>query len=194
MPNPLADATSKLLDVLSPLESQDRLRVVQAVLTLLGENSSVKAAVAAVKNRETQDQSAASDDDASEEFPAQGKAWLRKHSVSREQLEHALHIDKGKVQPIALPGTATKKIDQVQAAYLVQGIAALLETGEAGFSDEAARTSCEHFGCYDSTNHAKYVKSLGNRLTGSKSTGWKLTAPGLAAAAELIKQTLSNAK
>ena len=44
-------------------------------------------------------------------------------------------------------------------------------------------------GCYDATNHAKVCKAFGNKLRGSKKGGWQLTAPGLAAAAELIKAT-----
>jgi hypothetical protein len=71
--------------------------------------------------------------------------------------------------------------------YLMQGFAAFLATGEASFSDKDARDLCEHFGCYDATNHAKYIKEFGNRITGSKNAGWKLTAPGLTAVAELLK-------
>ncbi|GGK17241.1 hypothetical protein GCM10011394_28060 [Luteimonas terricola] len=71
--------------------------------------------------------------------------------------------------------------------YLMLGIAAFLSTGEASFTDKDARELCEHFGCYDATNHAKYIKEFGNKITGSKSSGWKLTAPGLNAAAELVK-------
>jgi hypothetical protein len=113
--------------------------------------------------------------------------WLKKVQINQDQLEEHLHLDGGTVKVISLPGDAAKRIDQVIHTYLMQGLAAFLATGEASFSDKEARELCEHFGCYDHTNHAKYVKEFGNRITGSKKSGWKLTAPGLSAAAELVK-------
>jgi hypothetical protein len=68
------------------------------------------------------------------------------------------------------------------------GLAALFSSGEASFSDDAARNVCTHFGCYDQRNHSTYVKALGNNVTGSKSAGWKLTAPGLTAIANRVKE------
>jgi hypothetical protein len=113
--------------------------------------------------------------------------WLAKAKITKDQLEQHLHFDNGQVKVISLPGNATKRIDQVRHTYLMQGLASFLTTGDASFSDKDARELCEHFGCYDHTNHAKYIKEFGNRITGSKSAGWKLTAPGLTAAADLIR-------
>jgi hypothetical protein len=67
------------------------------------------------------------------------------------------------------------------------GLASLIGSGDPSFTDEQARALCVHFGCYDNGNHSTFVKALGNQATGSKTSGWKLTSPGLSAIAELIK-------
>lgn len=178
----LATAMSKVIEILTPLESDQRKRVIQAALALLGEEPILKSYgkppakpddVAAGEMIEGISQAAA--------------PWLAKAKITKEQLEQHLHFDEGAVKVISLPGNATKRIDQVVHTYLMQGLAAFLATGEASFSDKDARDLCEHFGCYDATNHAKYIKEFGNRIAGSKNAGWKLTAPGFTAVGELLK-------
>jgi hypothetical protein len=71
------------------------------------------------------------------------------------------------------------------------GVGALLKSGKAEFADEAARNNCENLGCYDMNNHGKTLEKLGNTITGSKKNGWKLTTPGLTAAAALLKSSAS---
>lgn len=182
MSDSLAPAMTKVVEVLSPLESEQRKRVIQAALALLGEESILTAATKQVARLA---------EEAAEDAPAGVAAaaapWLAKSKLTMGQLEQHLHFDGGSVKVISLPGSAAKKIDQVLHTYLMQGLAAFLSTGEASFTDQDARSLCEHFGCYDASNHSKYLKDFGNRITGSKTTGWKLTAPGLSAAAELLK-------
>lgn len=184
MSNPLAEATSKLLDILSPLNTEERARVVQATLTLLGDDTVVRARPVAGAKPEADD---VDDDGSLPGLSAPAKVWARKHGLSLDALQHHFDIGPGKALPIGLPGRATKKVDQAVSTYLIQGLSAFLVTGDPSFTDDDARKLCTHFGCYDSTNHAKYLKDLGNRVTGSKSAGWKLTVPGLAAAADLLR-------
>jgi hypothetical protein len=183
MPNTLYEPTKGVIDILTDLSSEDRVKVIHAALTLLGDNPNVK--ISAAKSTEH-------DDAASEEIStiltnSAVKAWVKKHKVSLEQLQHVFDFADGKAQPITLPGAATSKPDQTVNTYLIQGMAAFLSTGDPSFTDADARKSCENFGCYDYTNHTKNIKGFGNRITGSKKTGWKLTVPGLTAAAELVK-------
>jgi hypothetical protein len=173
---------TKVIEILTPLDSDQRRRVMQAAFALLGEEPVLKAHG---KHPAKPDDGAAGE--AIEGISQAVAPWLAKAKITQEQLEQHLHFDGGVVKVISLPGNATKRIDQVMHTYLMQGFAAFLATGEASFSDKDARDLCEHFGCYDATNHAKYIKEFGNRITGSKNAGWKLTAPGLTAAAELLK-------
>jgi hypothetical protein len=183
MPNPLAEATTKVLEILSPLDTSERKRVVSAALTLLGEEYKPGSSSTSQLN--------AGHDPEMAGMSSGAQIWARKNQVSVEQLEQFVHIDNGTAHAIALPGATTKTSEQVVTTYLLCGILSLMERGEPSFTDEKARQLCERFGCYDATNHAKYVKAIGNKVTGSKSTGWKLTVPGLNAAAALIKQTVT---
>lgn len=182
MSGSLTMAMSKVVELLSPLSSEERKRVVQAAFALLGEG--------AAPNSSSQ----ASDDHAEEvssgtlpKMPATASSWLKRTGLTQDQLEQHLYFEGGTAKVISLPGGTSKRIRQVMNTYLMQGLAAFLSTGEPSFTDKEARELCEHFGCYDATNHAKYVKDFGNKITGSKTSGWKLTAPGLTAAAELVK-------
>ncbi len=184
MASDLTEAMTKLVGVLSPLSQEERIRVVNASLTLLGEGAS-----AAAKPGATQAGNLAGGANlvSISGLSPQAGAWLSKHSVKQEDLEEWFYFDQDKVTPLALPGDATQRSQQVVNAYLVKGLAAFLATGDASFDDQDARDLCTHFGCYDKTNHSKVFKTFGNKFTGSKSSGWKLTAPGLNAAAALIK-------
>lgn len=182
----LTEAAAKVVEVLTEFDSETRLRIVRASLTLLGDELGGQV-------RPARDANGSRDNDDEDVGEFQGvhplaQQWMRKNSVTAEQLEHYFHFDHGKFIPIELPGSATTKSQQTVNAYLAQGLAAYLATGDASFSDADGRKFCEKSGCYDNANHTKSVKLLKNKVSGSKTTGWKLTAPGLTAIAELIKQ------
>jgi hypothetical protein len=180
MATQLAEVMTKLVELLQDLQSEERAKVVQAALTILGDVGNGKASTGFGTKGETNLAENLSG------LPKPAVQWLKKHGVAEDRLLEYFHIEGQTAEAIALPGNATKKSEQVQNTYLVQGIVGLLSNGEAAFADESARLLSEHFGCYDSTNHAKYMK-FGNKIAGSKAAGWKLTAPGLSAAALLIK-------
>ena len=68
----------------------------------------------------------------------------------------------------------------------------MVATGDSAFDDKSARALCKGSGCYSDANHSVYIKAKGNKLTGSKDSGWKLTAPGLKFGAELVKQIIGG--
>lgn len=186
MINPLAKATSDMLEILTPLNAEERMRVLHASLALLGEELPSRNANSG-KGARLAEGGSNSDDDIDAPLAPPAKAWVKKNNLTIEQMEHYFHFDQGKVKVIAQLGSSKAKREQTANSYLAQGAAAFMATGEASFTDDDARALCEHLGCYDQGNHARNVKALGNKLTGSKSSGWKLTAPGLTAVAELIK-------
>lgn len=185
----LPEATGKIVEVLSSFNTDERMRIVRASLMLLGEEFSTP------KAQSNSPKSSGPNQDDGEDDPTQVHAsaqqWMRKSEVSSSQLEHFFHFEQGQVTPIAILGNATSRKDQTVNAYIGVGLAAYLASGESSFSDAAARKFCEQSGCYDSANHAKSIKGFKNRITGSKASGWKLTAPGLSFAAELVKQLKS---
>ena len=182
----LSEAMSKIVEVLNVFSSEERLRIVKASLTLLGDQFNPPSSQTGAGNF-SQQGSVNADFENSDLHP-QAQKWMSKNGISEDQLEHFYHFDQGRATPIALPGNATSKREQTINAYLATGLASYLTSGDASFSDADARRFCEQSGCYDSPNHTKAIKALGNKVTGSKVAGWKLTSPGLTAAAELVKK------
>jgi len=169
----------KVVELLQPLSSEDRGRLVRAAMAFLGEEQP-SASVA------VQPDSPAS----LSGLPPKAAAWMRQNGISADQLQEAFHINGNSVDVIAsLPGRNKK--EQTYSAYIIAGIGQLLVTGEPAFDDKTARSLCERSGCYDSANHSAHVKDRGNEFTGTKEKGWTLTAPGLKRGAELIKQMQS---
>ncbi|SRR6266540_242935 len=182
MPKPnIAEVATKIVELLTPFDSDERRRATHAAFTLLGEspNGTTKDAsvVGATRN---------------ETIPARAQSWLRQNGLTREQLEHAFQIEGDVVELIAaaVPGKTDK--ERTLNVYVLIGIARLLATGDASFDDKTARHACKNLGCFNEANHSSYMKDKGNKITGSKDGGWKLTAPGLAHGAGLIKEVTAS--
>lgn len=185
------EITMKVVKLLTPLDSEGRRKAIKASLTLLGEGPiELDASAAGI---------AANGDGGAKHgagmLGLSGKAatWVKQNGLTKDQLEQVFDIDGANTTVIAdnIPGKNSK--EQTIAAYVVQGIAKLVATGEPTFDDKSARKLCEDLGCYNSANHAVYIGSIGNSVTGSKEKGWKLTAPGLKKGAELVKEMTKEA-
>ena len=173
------DVMTKVVEVLSPLSSEDRARVIGAALALLGD---VQSKIAAPKFAEPK-----LDDAEFGTLSPRARSWMGQYGVSAGELQQIFHLADGEVEVIATVPGRNKK-DQTFNAYILTGLGQLLATGTAAFTDKAARALCEVSGCYDSANHATHMKDKGNEFTGSKEKGWTLTAPGLKRAADFVKE------
>lgn len=166
----ITQAVSQVVEELTDFSPEERRRIVQASLTLLG------------------DASAPLDDrveDGDGGLPAKARIWMKQYALNSEQLSQVFHPSENGMEIIAsIPG-ATRR-EQVRNAYVLSGIAQLLTHGETKFDDRAARQLCERGGFFDHSNHMKYMK--GSEFTGSKERGWVLTTPGLKHGASLVAQ------
>jgi hypothetical protein len=178
----IAQVTSQIYDLLAGFSAEERSRVLAATVALFGD--------APVKTQ-AGDGTQGSDSGGEDDFPGLGvkaKRWIRQEKVSLDELNEVYHIgDDGTVELIAtdIPG-ATKK-EQAGNVYLLSGIRSLLASDEPTIANTAAVAYCQHIGCHDTKNHATNRSALGNKLTGSVATGFTLPAPGLKAAAAVIK-------
>ncbi len=173
------DAMTKVVEILTPLSSEDRTRVIGAALALLGD-------VQSRSGLQATDGQIADDSDLGV-LPPRAKHWMSQNGILAAELQHVFHIADGAAEVIAAVPGRNKK-EQTYNAYVLTGLGQLLVTGSATFSDKTARALCETSGCYDSANHAAHLKDKGNEFTGSKDKGWTLTAPGLKRAANLVKE------
>ena len=173
------DVLTKIVELLSPIDSEERMRIISAALTLLGEKP-----VSALPVRENEEESAAE----IENLSPRARVWMKQYSISSREIEEVFHISNGTAEIIAasIPGNNNK--EKTFSVYILAGTANLLAKGESTFDDKMARDLCKSAGCYDPDNHASYMKNKGNEFAGSKDKGWTLTTPGLKRGAELIKE------
>jgi hypothetical protein len=52
------------------------------------------------------------------------------------------------------------------------------------------KETCMHYGAYDQPNFATYLKEFASEISGSKESGYALTARGLANAVIVVKEIL----
>lgn len=177
-------AVAKLVEVLTPLPAEDRTRAISAATILLGESGSSRSAIG-LKGEDG--------GIGPQGVSANGIGWMKKNGVGDELLDHTFSIDKDGIDVIAARMPGKSKRQQTLETYILCGLRAFLRSGEPAFGDKEARELCQRIGCYDSANHYNYIKGFGNRIAGSKGSGWRLTNPGLTQAAYIVKQLAERA-
>jgi hypothetical protein len=177
---PLTQAVANIVQELEDFSSEDRHRIIQASMTLLGEGPS---------RRVPGEEDIEPRQDQRGELPAKARTWMKHHALTLEQVNQVFHFgEEGPEIIVSIPG-ANKK-EQVRNAYVLCGIGRFLASGETKFTDNVARGICEAGGFFDGTNHMKYMKC--SEFTGSREKGWVLTAPGLKLGASLVVQLSKN--
>lgn len=178
------EIVSEIVNLLTPIDSAERIRVIQASMTLLGEPLSMAPSRTSAPGTNANEV----DEGGPSTLPPRARAWVKQNGVSLEELQQVFHLEDGTADVIAgdLPGKNRK--EKTYTAYVLAGLSKLLSTGTPTFDDKTARALCESSGCYDSANHSVHIKERGNEFTGTKEKGWALTAPGLKRAAALVKE------
>jgi len=179
--NTITTVMVSIVELLTPLSTEERHRVIRASLALLGDTPGIDSPKG--------DSSAEADYENA--LPPRAKNWLKQNGLSLENLEETFHLNGEVFEVIAsdIPGKSDK--EKTYNAYILTGISRLLSIGEPNFDDKQARDLCKSLGCLNEGNHSYYMKNKGNEIAGSKEKGWTLTAPGLKQGAMLV-QTLNK--
>jgi hypothetical protein len=184
----LPDVMTRVYTLLKPLPPEDRRRVVESTFNLLGDKPMATHPPAGGDESANGKTPAAEDESEWKGFSSDAKRWAKRGGITREVLDEYFHERGGTMSVINIPDELTSKQARSVACYLLQGLAAYIQNGDgAAFDDETARKLCVSHGCYDQPNHARIFATMRGQLTGDKKSGWQLTKPGLATAAELIK-------
>lgn len=188
-PKSVAAAALKLVEVLTPLNSEERQRALISAMAIFGDTPPTAKSLGLASHKEH---------DLNLETVANGicpKAlvWMKKNSITREELDHVFSMDENSIDIIAAEMPGKSKREQTVQAYIICGVGTFIRTGETTFTDKDARTLCIKIGAYDQANHSKSIKELGNFVTGTKDSGWKITNPGLSEGAKIIKELTSTA-
>jgi hypothetical protein len=118
--------------------------------------------------------------------------WVRRSGLSAENLQSlfSLGIDEIDLVAKAVPGS--KKKERMRSVLLLKGIAAYLGTGAARVTYEQLKEACLHYDAYDASNFASYLRSFSGDVGGTKEAGFTLTARGLTAGTNLLKEMLGS--
>src|SRR2546429_2972107 len=88
----IAETMTKMVALLEPLERDVRRRVIQATLTLLGDEGSSISGGTRAGVREDQPEG---------KFPRRAESWIRQHDLSEDELNHVFHVDGDHVGIVA---------------------------------------------------------------------------------------------
>lgn len=180
------DALTTIIKALSPLNSDERHRTVDAAMMFLGETTKTV-------RKEPIGKAAGSEGSESGNFADAVQKWMKQHEVSEEQLDQVFHFTgDGDFDLHDAPGKSKK--DQTLNTYILTGVGTFLASNNRTFDDATARGFCEKIGCYDPTNHATHLKNKGSEFSGDKNKGYSLTNVGMKRGAALIKEIASGEK
>ncbi len=184
----MTDATevlTKVIDLLKPLNPDDRQRTVSAAFTFLGDDG-----WRGGDNRSSAETSHRSANGGGQQ--GSREIWMKQQGVTEEHLDlvFLFHSD-GKFDVHGVPGK-TKK-EKTLNAYVLTGLGVYLSSGTRDFSDELARELCQRVGCLDKSNHATTLTDKGADFSGDKTKGWMITNVGLKSGAMIVKAAAASA-
>jgi hypothetical protein len=185
------DAVGRIFVVLEALSAEERRRAVQAVLTMLGEGSPAPG-TGMMAPSVLPSASSPMSEETSLNLGPKASSWVSRYQLTAAELGTVFHMMNGQAEVIASAVPGTTKKERTVSCYLLAGIAALLARDAADFTEKDAIALCRHLSAYDRNNHTTNRHAVGNRMTGSREGGFLLTAPGLAAAADVVRQAAAT--
>jgi hypothetical protein len=137
---------------------------------------------------------ASAEEDGLEGISPLARKWMVRNGLSAEQLSQLFSLGADEIDLVASTVPGTNKRDRARTVLLLKAMAAYLSSGAARVTHEQIKEACLHYDAYDSANHAKSIKLMVAEASGNKESGYTLTARGMTAATEIIKEMLHPQK
>lgn len=118
--------------------------------------------------------------------------WMKRSGLEPKSLQKLFSLGIEEIDLVAKSIPGSSKREKMRNVFLLKGIAAYLGTGVARMTHEQLKEACIHYGAYDGTNFARYIKEFAAEVSGTKEGGFTLTARGITAATDLIKEMLAS--
>lgn len=119
-----------------------------------------------------------------------GKKWITRNGIDPVKLMKVFSLGVEEIDLVSKTVPGKGKAPRMRNVFLLKGIAAYLGTGSPRFTHEQAKEACFHYDAYDASNFATHLKNMGADVSGSKESGYTLTARGLAEGTTLVKNML----
>jgi len=120
------------------------------------------------------------------------KKWMTRNGLQSKELSSIFSLGADEIDLIAKKVPGRNKKDRMHNVALLKGIAAYLSSGSPRFEDDKLKEACLHYDALDAAHFARDIKTFWGEISGSKETGYTLTARGLAAATELVKEMIGR--
>lgn len=203
-PDKEIEAITTLNAVLKELEAPAQLRVIEYVLKKLDLTLEILPSHKARNQKQDEiledshdDQSKGQDgtnknstDDGFTGISPVAQKWIQRNGLQAEQLSSIFSLGGDEIDLITNKVSGKSKRAKMHNVFLLKGVAAYLSGGAARIAHDKVKEACMHYDAYDSPNFAKHLKEFAAEISGSKESGYTLTARGLANAATLVKEML----
>lgn len=198
--DPELDAMRTVFAVLRSLDSAAQQRVIDYVtrrldlVTALRQSEAVGSSFSPRElAQEAREQPPLADDTASDDDELAGvspvaRKWVVRNSLSANQLSAVFSLGLDEIDLVARSIPGKSKRERHKNVLLLAGVASYLSSGSARVEDASLREALGHYNAYDQPNFAKYMKEFAPDVSGTRENGYILTARGLAAAAEVIRE------
>lgn len=198
-------AIARVHDALKGLDQQAQIRILDYVVKKLGlpsqkslpssttEDQSGDATAPKASASTTEKTEPSPDDELAGISPVAQK-WLRRNGIQIDKLSSIFSLGVDEIDLVAKTVPGDSKAAKMHSVLLLKGIAAYLSTGAARITHEQLKETCLHYNAYDSANFAAHMKDFAAEASGSKETGYTLTARGLTNATAVVKQVTHEAK
>jgi hypothetical protein len=118
--------------------------------------------------------------------------WMRRSGLTSTGLSLLFSLGVDEIDLVAKKVPGETKKDRMHSVLLLKGVAAYLGSGVPRVTHEQLREACVHYDAYDGANFATHLKSFAAEASGTKSSGYTLTARGITNATEMIKSLVST--
>lgn len=175
----------KLIEILETLAPEDRVRNINAALTVLGDP------ILATPRKSAAEQPLADSPGVGDHHPTGVSNLARQYGVPTDHVDRVFnfHAD-GTFAIIAVPGKS--KREMTLNTYVLVGLGTFIASGQRDFTDAVAREACRAHACYDQGNHASTLKGKHPAFV-AKGDDWSLTIPGIKDGIALMKEVVDEA-
>lgn len=191
--DPEITAITVIYAALEPLDDQGRNRVLDYVTAKLGLRLGPRTLPPEVEphtpgdDRLPEEHEGSTDNDSDGISPVALK-WMKRTGLTTDVLSNWFSLGLDEIDLVAKSVPGDTKKERMRSVLLLKGIAAYLAFGAARVPHDQVKEACLHYGAYDGSNFATYLKSFASDVGGTKESGYTLTAKGITAATELLRQ------
>jgi hypothetical protein len=128
------------------------------------------------------------ENDENDGISSTAKKWMKRNGLESEKLSSIFSLGVDEIDLVAklVPGKGKK--ERMRNVFLLKGVSSYLGSGSPRFTYDQVKEALVHYDGFDSSNFAAFFKTLAPEVSGSKDSGFTLTARGLTNATTLLKE------